>query len=205
VKPMLALALAVFMQGFLAMLQEPASAQEPETTVHTDNSRESATKLEPGTYYWTDGKWMPMQQITMSGGGTKHAAKMMVPGLTPQIVWTFREPHAPIQVKEAVPMFCVKFFAMPPGMPYAPSGRDIVIARFDEKKDHRELQITNGGNALTFKGGLGKDRTPEIKIDQVDASTYLVAPKATLATGEYILSTTAIAYNGYDFGFHPEK
>jgi hypothetical protein len=43
---------------------------------------------------------------------------------------------------------------MPPGMPYAPSGRDMVIVRFDQKKDHRELQTTSGGNMFTFKAGL---------------------------------------------------
>jgi len=30
------------------------------------------------------------------------------------------------------------------------SERDLVIVRFDKKKDHRELQTTSGGNMFTF-------------------------------------------------------
>jgi hypothetical protein len=165
----------------------------------------SAMQLQPGTYYWTEGAWHLMQQLNMSGGGAKHMAKVFVPGLTPQIVWTFREPKAPVQVKESQPVFCVKFFALPSGLPYAPSPRDIAIARFDEKKDHRELQITSGGNMLTFKSGLGKDRLPDLTVTPLDGATVLFTPAVPLHAGEYIVSTTSMGITGYDFGFHPEK
>ena len=79
------------------------------------------------------------------------------------------------------------------------------IARFDQKKDHRELQTTSGGNVFTFKSGLSKDRTPDIQIDGVDSSTFLISPKASLTEGEYLLSTTSMGMSGYDFGFHPMK
>jgi hypothetical protein len=179
-------------------LNSPGSAQSPD-------AKEAAAKLQPGTYYWTGASWTPMQQITMSGGGAKHTAKMFVPGLTPQIVWTFRDPKAPVQIKEAMPLFCVKFIAMQPGTPYAPSGRDIVIVRFDQKKDHRELQTTSGGNMFTFKAGLSKDRLPDIDVVELDSSTYLVSPKAALGSGEYLLSSSSMGISGFDFGFHPPK
>jgi hypothetical protein len=175
-----------------------ASAQSP-------NPKDAATKLQPGTYYWTGASWTPMEQISMSGGGAKHTAKMFVPGLTPQMVWTFRDPKAVLQIKEAVPLFCAKFIPMPPGTPYAPSGRDIVIVRFDQKKDHRELQTTSGGNMFTFKAGLSKDRLPDIDVTEVDSSTYLVSPKAALVAGEYLLSSSSMGISGFDFGFHPPK
>jgi len=35
-----------------------------------------------------------------------------------------------------------------------------LIARFDKKKDHRELQVTTEGNMFTFKAGMDKNRTP---------------------------------------------
>lgn len=146
-----------------------------------------------------------MQQLNMSGGGTKHLGKMFVPGLTPQMVWTFRDPQAPVQVVDGKPLFCVKFVAFPPGTPYAPSGRDLVIARFDQKKDHRELQTTSGGNMFTFKSGLSKDRMPDIQIDGLDSSTFLVTPKELLVPGEYLLSASTLGISGYDFGFHPTK
>lgn len=169
------------------------------------NPKDAATNLQPGAYYWTGILWAPMQQITMSGGGTKHAAKMFVPGLTPQMVWTFRDPKALVQIKEGIPLFCFKFIAVQPGTPYAPSGRDIVIVRFDQKKDHRELQTTSGGNMFTFKAGLSKDRLPDIDLTALDASTYLVSPKVALVVGEYLLSGTSMGISGFDFGFHPPK
>lgn len=169
----------------------------------SDTAKESALKLQTGTFYWNGSDWKPMQQITMSGGGTKHATKMFVPGLTPQMVWTFRDAAAPVQVAESRPLFCFKFFASLAGTPYAPSGRDIVLVRFDQKKDHRELQVTNGGNMFTFKSGLSKDRMSDIDVAEVDASTFLVSPHADLASGEYLLSASTMGLSGFDFGFHP--
>src|SRR5712692_2326144 len=167
--------------------------------------KEAASKLQPGTYLWTDDSWKPMQQLNMSGGGPKHMAKMFVPGLTPQMVWTFRESQAPVQIRDGKPLFCVKFITIQPGTPYAPSGRDLVIIRFDQKKDHRELQTTSGGNVFTFKGGLSKDRMPDIQVDGLDSSTYLVSPKESLTAGEYLLSASSMGISGYDFGFLPPK
>jgi hypothetical protein len=167
--------------------------------------KQEAANLEQGAYYWNGASWQAMQIINVSGGGTKHMAKMLVPGLTPQMVWTFRGPTAPVQVGSAKPLFCVKFITLQPGTPYAPSPRDIVIARFDEKKDHRELQTTSGGNVFTFKSGLPKDRTPDLDVIEVGQSTYFVSPKDSLANGEYILATTSLGISGYDFGFHQPK
>ena len=79
------------------------------------------------------------------------------------------------------------------------------FARFDEKKDHRELQVTSGGNALTFKAGLGKDRLPDLTVTPVDDTTVLFSPVAPLRAGEYIISTSSMGYTGYDFGFRPQK
>jgi len=94
---------------------------------------------------------------------------------------------------------------LPPAMPLAPSARDIAIARFDEKKDHRELQVTSGGNVLTFKAGLGKDRLPELTVNSLDSVTVLFTPSVPLRAGEYMISTTSMGITGYDFGFHPGK
>jgi hypothetical protein len=165
----------------------------------------AALHLQPGAYVWTGASWSPMQQITMAGGGAKHMAKVFVPGLTPQMVWTFRDSKAPVQVADGMPLFCFKFFAVMPGLPYSPSGRDLLIARFDEKKDHRELQTTSGGNLFTFKAGLSKDRMPDIDITGLNSSTYLVSPRASLKAGEYLLSNSSMGIGGYDFGFHPGK
>jgi len=165
------------------------SAQSPTPTAPPD-PKEAAAKLQPGAYLWNGNSWSPMQTINMSGGGAKHMGKVLVPGLTPQMVWTFRDANAPVHLENGKPTFCVKLYPFPSGLPYAPSGRDIVIARFDEKKDRRELQTTSGGNAFTFKAGLSKDRMPDIEVESIDASTFTVTLKEPLRPGEYLLSTS---------------
>jgi hypothetical protein len=168
-------------------------------------SRAEAAKLQPGTYYWTGSAWQPMEQINMSGGGTKHAAKMFVPGLTPQFVWTFRDARAPVQVADEKPTFCVKSVELPPGVPSPYSPRDLVIAKFDEKKDHRELQTTSGASMFTFKSGLSKERVVETSIVEITPSLHLITVHGFLAPGEYLLAGNSIAVSGFDFGFHPKK
>jgi hypothetical protein len=165
--------------------------------------KQEALNLQPGTYYWTGVAWQPMQQTNFSGSGLKKVGKLFVPGLTPQMVWTFRDARAPVQLKDGNPLFCYKFVEVPPGTPFAPSSRDIVIARFDEKKDHRELQTTSGGTVFTFKSGLSKERSVELTITDISSTLSLISPKEPLKPGEYLLTGTSLAISGYDFGFHP--
>jgi hypothetical protein len=192
---------SLFLVGLFAVT---SAAQSPAPNVQLD-PKEAAAKLQPGTYLWNGTAWTTMEVVKMAGGGAKHMGKMLVPGLTPQMVWTFRDANSPVHLENGKPTFCVKFYPFPPGLAYAPSGRDIVIARFDEKKDHRELQTTSGGNAFTFKAGLGKDRMPDIDVTSLDASTFIVTPKDSLRPGEYLISTSTMGTSGYDFGFHPPK
>jgi hypothetical protein len=197
-RSLLALALSLGVSAITVFIQSPATSAPPE-------QKEAAAKLLPGAYLWNGNAWTPMEAIKVSGGGAKHMGKMLVPGLTPQMVWTFRDASAPVHLDNGKPVFCVKFYSLPQGSPYAPSGRDIVIVRFDEKKDHRELQTTSGGNLFTFKAGLSKDRMPDIEITSLDAGTHIVTLKDALRPGEYLLSTSSLGTSGYDFGFHPPK
>jgi hypothetical protein len=121
-----------------ASLFTPVGITQSQNRDVAKDAKEAAAKLQPSTYYWTDGVWRPMERINMSGGGAKHMGKMLVPGLTPQFVYTYRGPSAPVQVKEDKPLFCVKFIAVPPGTPYAPSPRD------SRGEVRRRPAVTNG-------------------------------------------------------------
>jgi hypothetical protein len=135
----------------------------------------------------------------MEGGGLKHMGKMLVPGLTPQLVWTFRDAESHVQIADRRPTFCIKelpAFANIPGR----SRRDVVIVRFDKKKNHRELQTTNGGNMFTFKAGFSRERTPDINVTTVDDGVFIVTPKEDLKPGEYMVTLSALGNSGYDFG-----
>lgn len=153
-----------------------------------------------GVYYKTEHGWQPVQSVSTSGGGAKHVGKMLVPVvgpmLTPQMVMTFRDAQAPVQITDKRPTFLVKQSQMTPAF----SPRSIVIVRFDTKKNHRELQTTNGGNAFTYKGGFSHERTPEIVITAVSEDTFTVAPKDDLTVGEYLITFSSMGVSGWDFG-----
>lgn len=95
--------------------------------------------LSEGFYYKTANGWQKLEPITMAGGGLKHAGKMLVPGLTPQYVWTFRGAQSPIQIADKRPLFCVKESPYIAGVA-GHTDRDLLVIKFDKKKDHRELQ-----------------------------------------------------------------
>jgi hypothetical protein len=156
--------------------------------------------LADGFYYHkTEQAWQQLQPISMAGGGMKHAGKMFVPGLTPQFVWTFRGDAAAVQIEDKRPTFCIKESPMLAGIA-GRSERDLLIIRFDIKKDHRELQTTNGGNMFTFKSGISKDRMPDIITKTIADGVFTVTPTEDLKSGEYLITFSSVGISGYDFG-----
>jgi hypothetical protein len=179
---------------FAALAFVPLACRGQESAVPKE-----VQSLSDGFYYKTPQGWQKLQPITMSGGGLKHAGKMFVPGLTPQMVWTFRDAESPAQIADKRPTFYIKelpALANIAGL----SGRDLLIVRFDKKKDHRELQTTNGGNMFTFKAGLSKDRMPDITTKAIADGIFTVTPNEDLQPGEYMITFSSIGYSGYDFG-----
>ena len=73
------------------------------------------------------------------------------------------------------------------------SSRDLVLVRFDKKKDHRELQTTSGGNMFTLKAGFSKERAPDIDVKAVSETIFAVVPASNLPDGEYIILPIATA------------
>lgn len=201
-----------------AMLSRSAKPPSPPSrdsmaTSQAKSDSQGVELLEAGVYYKGPKGWVKLSQATMAGGGTKHMGKMFVPGLTPQFVWTFRGSGAPVQIAELRPTFFVKqspFVAgahVLSGPEYSPPQpeRNVVIVRFDKKKDHRELQTTSGSSMFTFKSGFSKERTPDITVTRISESVFSVAPAQDLSFGEYLLTFGGLGYSGYDFGIAPEK
>lgn len=155
--------------------------------------------LSDGFYYKTSHGWQKLEPLAMAGGGLKHVGKMFVPGLTPQFVWTFRDAESPVQIADRRPTFCIKELPALANIA-GRSGRDLLIVRFDKKKDHRELQTTNGGNMFTFKAGLSKDRMPEITTKALADGIFMLTPNEDLKPGEYMVTFSALGNTGYDFG-----
>jgi hypothetical protein len=178
------------------LAQGVAPAQQP--------NGQGTKPAEPGVYYKSPTGFVKLEQIMMAGGGAKHTGKMFVPGLTPQMVYTFRGAHSPIQLSETKPTFYIRqnpYMASVPGH----SERDIVIVRFDTKKDHRELQVTSGSSAFTLKSGFSKERTPDIATTHISDSDFTVIPTQDLVPGEYLLTFGGSGAMGYDFGIPKGK
>jgi hypothetical protein len=140
-----------------------------------------------------------VSQAGLTGGGLKHVGKMFVPGLTPQMVWTFRGAEAPLELSDRRPVFYVKenpAIANVAGR----TDRDLLIVRFDKKKDRRELQTTNGGNMFTFKSGISRDRMPDVVATRLSDGVFTVTPTSDLPPGEYLITFSSMGTTGYDFG-----
>lgn len=159
--------------------------------------KEEAAKLEEGVYYWTGVAWQPMEPVTWSANGVKKAGKLSV--------WIYRHPEARVQLTGGRPLFCFKFIEAGPGTPSPPSSQNVVMARLDQKKDHRQLETRSDAGAFTLQAGLSKERTPEITVTDVSPGLFLISPKEPLLPGEYVLGGSSLAITGYDFGFHSAK
>ncbi|HZE80696.1 MAG TPA: hypothetical protein VE604_07315 [Candidatus Polarisedimenticolia bacterium] len=205
----LVLALAIASQAQTATSKpaeaKPAEAKPAEAQAPQIDPQLAALKA--GIYYKAADKFVAMDQLMMSGGGAKHIGKMFVPGLTPQMVWTYRGSDAPVRIAEPRPVFYFRQAASMPNMPTVPmaSYRDLAIVQFDKKKDHRELQTTNGGNMFTFKAGIGKDKLPDIDVEKIEDGLFKITPKQDLKPGEYLISFGGMGYSGYDFGIDSPK
>jgi len=81
------------------------------TTV-CQNTPDAASKdiqsLSDGFYYKTRKSWQKLEPLAMAGGGLKHMGKMFVPGLTPQMVWTFRDAESPVRITDKRPTFYIR-------------------------------------------------------------------------------------------------
>lgn len=175
----------------------PAAPLTPQSS--SEGKAAGVELLSEGVYFKAPTGWVKLEQISMAGGGATHVGKMFVPGLTPQVVWTFRGAEAPVQISQARPSFFVKqspYLVSVPGH----SERDVVLVRFNKKKDHRELQTTSGGNMLTFKSGFSKDKMPDINVTRLSETIFRITPNEDLQPGEYFLTFGAGGALGYDFG-----
>ena len=96
-------------------------------------SKEEAIRLDPGEYYSAGTAWQPMEPLTSSANGVKKEGKSSV--------FAYRHPEARVQITGGSPLFCYKFSEAASG---SASFQNVVIARLDQKKDHRELETPVG-------------------------------------------------------------
>jgi len=142
---------------------------------------------EYGVYAKTANGWMKLDPVVPFGAGPRHVARMFVPTGFPQIVLTFRDPVAPLELTEAKPIFYVRQATDTEEVP-GRTPRDLMIVSFDRKKDHRELAISSGGSIFTLKAGLDPKHIVSVAIEKIEPGLFSISPKAGLLAGEYLIT-----------------
>ena len=118
----------------------------------------------------------------------------------------FRDPRSPYQLKTGDLAICL--------VGLTDNGRDMTLARFQQEKDRRELQMAS----MRLWSGVNAQIDPKsvipVDVQKLSDKTYLVKNKEPLPEGEFILFTivpdvaamakanTPSSLGGYDFGNH---
>ena len=161
-----------------------------------------------GAYLKVDNEWKSIDSVHAIGFKTTGVAKMAFSygAAAAKVKAQFRDPKSPYQITAP------SFFMCLVGL--IDSGRDITLAKFQEEKDHRELQMAS---IKTFSG-VNAQIDPKsvilLDVNKIADKSYMVSAKQGLPPGEFILflivpdiqglakSNTPQALGGYDFGNH---
>lgn len=118
----------------------------------------------------------------------------------------FRDAKSPFQLADGSLKMCL--------VGVTDSGRDITLARLQEEKDRRELQMASMRAWTGVNAQLDHKMVMDISVEKVGDKTYTVMSKEPLVPGEYMLFTiipdvaamakanTPQSLGGYDFGNH---
>jgi len=143
-------------------------------------------------------EWKKLEVTTSSGFRTTHGASSLV-GVPPGAVRFFDGSESANQFDNGKPVFGIRVDASRPEAPGF-TARDLLIVRVAKKKDHRELQVMEGGFA-SARVGLNSKDIVEAALTSVGERTFILVPKNELARGEYVITFRgANGTAGYDFG-----
>ncbi len=154
--------------------------------------------LSHGLYYQSAQEWKKLESSSSSGFSTTHGASALA-GVPPGAVRLYDGSEAANKLENRRPVFGIRVDASRPDVPGL-TARDLLLVRMAKKKDHRELQIMQGGFASQRVGLNAKDIV-EVTLTTVADRTFILAPKKDLAPGEYVLAFRgANGTAGYEFG-----
>jgi hypothetical protein len=172
-----------------------AQQQEPSPSVSAEASLES---LAHGFYYQSEREWKKLDVTNSAGFRTTHGASVLA-GVPPGVVRLYDGSEAANRFENRRPVFGIRVDASRSDAPGF-GVRDLLIVRMTKKKDHRELEVMQGGFASQRVGLSSKD-IMEATLTTVADRTFTFAPKNDLARGEYVITFRgANGTAGYDFG-----
>ncbi len=180
----------------LAIAQDNGSTPVPSTATGASSMPEGLPE-EFGFYIKTEHGWERLHQnragkTEIKRGGFTQWTGIGVGGLHSKL--DYAGPNAQCQIVQAKPPFYVRT-ADPAHI------QELVIVRFKQKKDKRQIETAEMAGERTGGGETrNKAEVYSVTIKRLAAEVFVVTPESDLAPGEYILSQSSYATEGYDFG-----
>jgi hypothetical protein len=154
--------------------------------------------LSHGLYYQSGQEWKKLDTNSSSGFSTTHGASALA-GVPPGVVRIYDSPQAANQFESRRPVFGIRVDVSRPDVPGF-GARDLLIVRMATKKDHREVQVIEGGFA-SQRVGLNSKDVIAATLTSVADRTFILVSNKEMARGEYLLTFRgANGTAGYDFG-----
>ena len=161
-----------------------------------------------GAYYRSGDDWKPMDPSHSVGFKSTGVAKAAFSygAASAKIKAQFRDPKSPYQLRDPHMSICL--------VGLVDSGRDITVARFQQEKDRRELQMASVRIWSGVNAQLDPKSVVPTDVEKIADKVYLINSKESLSDGEFILFTivpdvealakanTPQSLGGYDFGSH---
>jgi hypothetical protein len=161
-----------------------------------------------GAYYLQGNEWTPMDRLDSVGFKTTNiaGAAFSYGAAKAHLKAIFRDSESPYQLKGNRLAMCL--------VDITDSGRDVSIARFQQKKNRRELPMASYRLWTGYNAQIDPKSIIPISVDKKADEVYLVTTKDPLPRGEFILFTivpdiaamikanTHTSLGGYDFGIH---
>lgn len=150
-----------------------------------------------GFYLKTERGWERLRQnraskTEMKRGGFTQWTGIGVGGLHSKL--DYGGPSAQCQIAQPKPTIYVRT-ADPSHI------QELVIVRFSQKKDKRQIETAEISGERTGGGETrNKANVYSVTVKRVAPEVFVVAPESDLEPGEYILSQSSYASEGYDFG-----
>jgi hypothetical protein len=153
-----------------------------------------------GVYYREAGTWIRIAGVepaqTNSNGMARALLSWGLAGIN--VLQVYQGSKAPVQISSERPTFYVRGLA--------PSAAEVMLLRFDEKRDSRELRIARVSPFSTQAGPRIQDLTGAI-VTRIGNDVVTITPRSELKPGEYLLriASPELSSVGYDFGISVRK
>lgn len=169
---------------------------KPASTTNAASALPEGLPEDYGFYVKTERGWERLHQNRASKtevkrGGFTQWTGIGVGGMHEKL--DYRGPHAQLQTLQPRPVFYAR-------MADATHIQDLMIVRFKEKKDKRQIEAAEMVGERTGGGETrNKAAIYSVTVRRLTPEVFVVTPESDLEPGEYLISGSNYS-EGYDFG-----